>query len=45
MLQILLGHTETRTTEIYIHLANLLHVENYAKYSIISGLKPRMNKL
>jgi len=38
VLQVLLGHSEVDTTEMYVHLSNLLDVSNYSKYSIINVL-------
>lgn len=43
MLQILLGHSETKTTEIYIHLANVIHVNKYSKFGIINDLTGKGN--
>jgi site-specific recombinase XerD len=36
VLQLLLGHSEVKTTETYVHLSNMLNVTNYAKHSIIN---------
>lgn len=36
VLQILLGHSEVDTTEMYVHLSNLLDVSNYSKHSIVN---------
>lgn len=41
VLQILLGHAEVDTTEIYVHLSNLLDVGKYSKYSIINNLSKK----
>lgn len=41
VLQLLLGHSEVQTTETYIHLSNLLNVEKYSKFSIISNIVSR----
>ncbi len=38
MLQLLLGHSEVKTTETYVHLSNMLNVNRYAEYSIINIL-------
>ena len=38
VLQHLMGHSDVETTEIYVHLANMLNVGEYSKYSIINIL-------
>jgi site-specific recombinase XerD len=38
VLQLLLGHSEVDTTEMYVHLSNLLDVGKYSKHSIINVL-------
>lgn len=38
VLQHLMGHSDVETTEIYVHLANMLNVGEYSKHSIINIL-------
>lgn len=41
VLQILLGHSDTKTTEIYVHLAKILDVSKYSQFSIINALNEK----
>lgn len=43
VLQILMGHSQVSTTEMYVHLSGLIDVSKYAKHSIINQITQKKN--